>query len=74
MKEKTTLCREVVCFKILDFETSSSNSEVSKLNSWKFNSFSKTTLLGAVSYNVLYYQQLPITGYQIICYAYNYFE
>ena len=32
MKEKTPLSREVVCFQMLDFETSKSNSEVSKSN------------------------------------------
>ena len=37
MKEKTPLSREVVCFQMLDFATSSSKSEVSK------SSFSKTT-------------------------------
>ena len=29
---------------------------------------------GAVSHNVLYYQQLQITGYQLTCYANNYIE
>ena len=33
-----------------------------------------TALEGAVSHNVLYYQQLPITRYQVRFYAYNYFE
>ena len=42
MKEKTPLSHEVVCFEILDFETSNSNLEVSKSNSWKITSFSKT--------------------------------
>ena len=45
MKEKTPLSHEVVCFQMLDFETSNSKSEVSKSNSWKITSFSKTTLL-----------------------------
>ena len=35
----------VVCCQMLDFETSNSNSEVSKSNSWKITSFSKTTSL-----------------------------
>ena len=29
---------------------------------------------GAVSHNVLYYQPLPITRYQVMFYAKNYFE
>ena len=29
---------------------------------------------GAVSHNVLYYQQLPITRHQVSFYANNYFE
>ena len=45
IKEKTLLSPEVVCFQMLDFENSNSKSEVSKLNSWKIASFSKTTLL-----------------------------
>ena len=45
MKEKTHLSHEVVCFQMLDFETSDSKSEVSKSNSWKTTSFSKTRLL-----------------------------
>ena len=32
------------------------------------------TLKGAVSHNVLYYQQLSITHYQVRFYANNYFE
>ena len=45
MEEKTHLSHEVVCFQMLDFGTSKSNSEVLNANSWKINSFSKTTLL-----------------------------
>ena len=46
---------------MLDYETSNINSEVSKSNSWKITSFSKTvTSEGGVSHNVVYYQQLPI--------------
>ena len=68
MKEKTPLSHKVMCFKMLDFETSNSKLEVSKSNSWKITSFSKTiyvTSEGAVSHNVLYYQPLPITRYQV---------
>ena len=42
MKEKTPLSHGVVCFQLLDFETSKFNSDVSKSNSWKITSFSKT--------------------------------
>ena len=45
MKEKTPLSHEVVCFQMLDFETSNSKPEVSKSNSWEITSFSKTMLL-----------------------------
>ena len=42
---KKTLSHEVVCFQMLDFETSNSKLEVLKSNSWKITSFSKTTSL-----------------------------
>ena len=45
MKEKIPLSLEVVCVKIVYFETSSSKLEVLKLNSWKITSFSKTMSL-----------------------------
>ena len=45
MKEKIPLSHEVVCFQMLDFDTSNSKSEVSKLNLWKITSYSKTTFL-----------------------------
>ena len=45
MKEKTPLSHKVVCWQMLDFETSNSKLEVSKSNSWKITSFSKTTSL-----------------------------
>ena len=65
MKENTLLLHELVCFQMLDFETSNSKSEVSKSN--------YVTSEGAVSHSVLYHQQLPITRYKRF-YAYNYFE
>ena len=37
------LSQEIVFFQMLDFETSTSNSAVSKSNSWKITPFSKTT-------------------------------
>ena len=64
MKEKTPLSHEVVCFQMLDFETSNS----------KFFLENYVTAEGAVSHNVLYYQQLPIIHYQVKFYANNYFE
>ena len=39
------MSHEVVCFQMLDFETSKSKSEVAKLNSWDITSLSKTTSL-----------------------------
>ena len=76
MKGKTPLSNEVGCFQMLDFETSKYNSEVSKSNSWKITSFLKNyvTSEGAISHNVLYYQQLPITRYKVRFYANNYLE
>ena len=65
MKEK-----HLVCFQILDFGTSKSNSEVLKSNSNILveNYFfleNYITLEGAVSHNVSYYQQLSIACYQV---------
>ena len=80
MKEKIPLSHEVVCFQmlLLDFETPNSKSEVSKSNSWKNYFFLENyfTSEGAVSHMVLhvYYQQLPITRYQVRFYATNFFE
>ena len=62
---------------MLDFETSNSKSEVSNKIKFKENyCFLKNyvTLEGAVSHNLLYYQQLPITRYQVRFYAKIYFE
>ena len=61
---RTMVTRIVMCFKLLDFETSNSKSEVSKSNSWEINYFlfeKYVTSEGAISHNVLYYQTLPIT-------------
>ena len=56
---------------MLDFETSSkSNFEISKSNSWKTTSFTKTTLLQREPFlTMFYYQPLPITRYQVSFYA-----
>ena len=77
--KKTPLTLEVMCFQMLDFGTSKSNSEVSKSNSNILveNCFfldTYGTSNGAVSHYVLYYQQLSITHYQVRFYAINYFE
>ena len=55
MEEKTPLSHEVVCFQMLDFETSKSKSEVSKSNLWKITSFSKTTLLQREPFLTMFY-------------------
>ena len=56
MKEKTPLSHEfVVSIQMLDFRTSKSNSEVSKSNSWKITSFSKTMLLQRELFLTLFY-------------------
>ena len=65
MDEKTLLSHEVVCFQMLEFETSKSNSEVSKSNSnilVRNNFFPENgvTSEGAASHNVLYNQHLFI--------------
>ena len=75
MKEKTPLSHEVVCFQMLDFETS--NSKLRSRNQIRGKLLLSRKLLtseGAVSHNVLYYQPLPITRYQVRFYANNYFE
>ena len=77
MEEKTPLSHEVVCFQMLDFGTSKSNSEVSIIKYLVENYFfleNYVTSEGAVSHNVLYYQQLSIACYQVSFYANNYFE
>ena len=73
------MSHEVVCFQMLDFGTLKSNSEVCKSNSNILveNYFvleNYVTSEGAVSHDVLYYQQLPVTCYQVMFYANNYFE
>ena len=55
MKEKTPLSHEVVCFQMLDFETSNSKSEVSKSNSWKITYFSKTASLQREPFLTMFY-------------------
>ena len=55
MKEKTPLPHEVVCFQMLDFETSNSKLEVSKSNSWRITSFSKTMSLQREPFLTMFY-------------------
>ena len=55
MKEQTPLSHKVVCFLMLDFETSNSKSEVWKSNSWKITSFSKTTPLQREQFLIMFY-------------------
>ena len=55
-KGKTPLSHKVVCDdQMLDFETSKSDSEVSKSNSWKNYFFLENQVIseGAVSHNVI---------------------
>ena len=64
-RKKPPFSHKLVCFQMLDFETSKSNSEVSKSKSVVNYFFLENyvTSAGTVSHNVLYYQQLPITRY-----------
>jgi hypothetical protein len=55
MKEKTPRSHKVMCFQMLDFETSNSKSEVAKPNSWKITSFSKTTALQRELFLTMFY-------------------
>ena len=71
MEEKTPLSHKIVCFQMLDFETS--NSQKSNWHILVANYFfpeNYITSEGAVSHNVKYYQQLIIKTF----YANNYFE
>ena len=78
MKEKTPLSHEVVCVQMLDFETSNSKPEVSKSNSCKITSFSKTTPLQREPFFKLFYttnlSPLLVTkqGYVLIIILSNY--
>ena len=55
---------------MVDFETSN---EIKFMDNHFFLE-NYVTSEGAVSHNVLYYQPLPITRYQVRFYAKNYFE
>ena len=65
MKEKPPLSHKVVCFQMLDFETSNSKSELEIIfveNYFFIGNY--VTSKGAVSHNVLYLQPLLITRSQ----------
>ena len=72
MKEKTPLSHEVVCF-FRDLKTSYVGLEILFVKSHFFLE-NHVPSEGAVSHNVLSYQQLPITRYQVRFYVNNYFE
>ena len=54
-ERKTPLSHEVVCIEMVDFETSNSKSEVSKSNSWKITSISKTMALQRETFLTMFY-------------------
>ena len=54
-RKKSPLSHGVVCFQMLDFETSNSKSEVSKSNSWEITSFSKTMALQREPFLTMFY-------------------
>ena len=54
-RKKTPWSHKVVCFQMLDFETSNSKLEVLKSNSWKITSFSKTTSLQGELFLTIFY-------------------
>ena len=76
MEEKNTLVAQVVCFQMFEIETSSEVANSIQIFKWEITFFLKTyiTSEGAVSHNVVYYQQLSIAHYQVGFYADNYFE
>ena len=65
IKEKTPLSHKVLCFQMLDFGTSKSNSEVSKSNSWKITSFTITLILQREPFLTILSTALSIACYQV---------
>ena len=61
---------------MLDFETSNSTFEVSKSNSWKITSLSKTKSLQREAFVTMFYtiNLSPLLVYKERFYANNYFE
>ena len=76
MEERTPLSHKDVCFQMLDFGNSKTNSKVSNWNVVEnyFCYENYVTSETAVSQNVLYYQQVSIACYQVSFYANNYLE
>ena len=76
MKEKHPCHSKLCAFRCLisrsKSEVSKSNSNILVENYFFLENF--VTSEGAVSHNVLYYQPLPITHYQVRFYANNSFE
>ena len=72
MKEKTPLLHKFVCFQML-IKASGLKSFIIWVRNYLFLK-NYVTSEGAVSHNVLYYQQLSIARYQVSFYANNYFE
>ena len=69
MKEKTPLLHYFVCFQMLI------KGFIAFIFEWEYLFLKNyVTSEGAVSHNVLYYQQLSIARYQVSFYANNYFE
>ena len=68
--KNTLVTHEVVCFQMLDFETSNSNREVSKSNSWKITSVSKSMSLQREPFLTMFYiinlSSLLLTKYGFI--------
>ena len=69
VRKKTPLSHEVVCFQMLDLETSNSKLEVSKSNSWKNTSFSKTTLLQREPFLTMCFtiNSSPLLASKVLC-------
>ena len=71
-EEKTPLLHKFVCFQMPN-QTSGLKSIIIWVRNYLFLK-NYVTSEGAVSHNVLYYQQLSIARYQVSFYANNYFE
>ena len=67
MEENKTIVTQVVCFQMLEFDTAAKPKTVRNYIFLK----NLITLEGAVSHNVLYYQQLSIARYRASFYANN---
>ena len=72
MKEKTPLLHNFVCFQMHNKRLQLKSFIIWVRNYLFLKNY--VTSEGAVSHNVLYYQQLSIARYQVSFYANNYFE